>query len=266
VIAARRIALPLSPSAFSLARYRAARRIVAVSHFVEQSVVNSGMPAASVEVIYDGVEIPPEISSADRERARSQLAIPQGNFSIGSVAALVPEKGHAILLRAFAKLRETFPGCVLLLCGEGRERANLQRLARELQVFDAVNFLGHVANLTEIFAAMDVFAFPSHEEPLGSALLAAMAHGLPAVAIARGGIPEVIENGKNGLLVSGLDPNGFALALTDLLERPEEAERLAKAALETISSRFSAGHMVEATIRLYERIIGARGDSRSETK
>jgi len=256
VIAARRIALPLSHSAFSLARYRAAKRIVAVSHFVEQSVVKSGMPADFVEVIYDGVEIPPEISRADRDRARNQLAIPQGHVCIGNVAALVPEKGQAILLRAFAKSYETFPGCVLLLWGEGREQASLQKLARQLQVFDAVKFLGHASRLTEIFAAMDVFAFPSHEEPLGSALLAAMAHGLPVVAIARGGIPEVIENGKNGVLVNSLDPVEFATALKSVLGHLEDAARLGKAARETISSRFSADHMVEATLRLYEQVTG----------
>ena len=58
---------------------------------------------------------------------------------------------------------------------------------------------------------MDVFAFPSHEEPLGSVLLAAMAQGLPVVAIGRGGIPEVVENGKNGLLVNSLDPEHWQL-------------------------------------------------------
>lgn len=256
MIAARRIALPLSPSPFSLARYRAAKRIVAVSHFVEQSVISSGMPAACVEVIYDGVEIPSEISRADRDRARSKLAIPQESFCIGNVAALVPEKGHVILLHAFAKLRESFPGCILLLCGEGRERASLQKLARELQVFNAVKFLGDVSDLTEIFAAMDVFAFPSHEEPLGSALLAAMAHGLPVVAIGRGGVPEVVEDGKNGVLVSGLDPDTLAAAIAVLLANTEAAQLLGKVARETISSRFSADHMVEATLQIYEEVTG----------
>jgi len=200
VIAARRIALPLSPGSFSLARYRAATRIVAVSHFVEKSVVASGISSDCVEVIYDGVEIPPEISRAERGRARINLGIPQDCLCIGNVAAFVPEKGHPILLRAFAELRKMsgaqFSGCILLLRGEGPEQANLQELARDLQVFDAVNFASPESEITEVLAATDVFAFPSHEEPLGSALLAAMAHGLPVVAIGRGGIPEFVEDGK----------------------------------------------------------------------
>ena len=255
MIASRRIALPLSPGFISLARYRAAARIVAVSHFVEKSVIESGLPPSCVEVIYDGVEIPPEISRADREQARGRFAIPLESPCIGNVAAFVPEKGHAILVRALAELRTKpraqFPGCILLLCGEGPEQAHLQELARQLQVLDAVKFAGPVSEIQKVFAAMDVFAFPSHEEPLGSALLAAMAHGLPVVAIGRGGIPEVVEDGKNGLLVNSLDPDALAAAMAGLLANPEEAHRLGKAARETICARFSADHMVDATLRLY---------------
>ena len=258
VVAYRRIALPLSRSSISLARYRAASRIVAVSHFVEKSVIESGLPANSIEVIYDGVEIPHEISRARREQARANFGIPPESPCIGNVAAFVPEKGHAILLRAFAKLRAQFPGCILLLDGEGPEQTRLHELARQLQVLDAVKFAGPVAEVREVFAASDVFAFPSHEEPLGSALLAAMAHGLPVVAIGRGGIPEVVESGKNGLLVNSLDPDALAAAIAGLLASPGEAQRLGKAGRETIRVRFSAGHMVDATLDLYERLFASR--------
>jgi glycosyltransferase involved in cell wall biosynthesis len=262
VIASRRIALPLSPGFISLARYRTAARIVAVSHFVEKSVIESGLPPACVEVIYDGVEIPPVVSRADRENARAHLAIPNESPCIGNVAAFVPEKGHAILVRALAELRTKpraqFPGCILLLCGEGPEQAHLQELARRLQVLDAVKFAGPVSEIQNVFAAMDVFAFPSLEEPLGSVLLAAMAQGLPVVAIGRGGIPEVVEDGKNGLLVNSLDPEALAAVLARLLANPEESYRLGRAARETVLARFSAGHMVDAILDLYERMIAAR--------
>ena len=262
VIASRRIALPLSQNSFSLARYRTAARIVAVSHFVEKSVIESGISPDCVEVIYDGVEIPPQISGADRDRGRASLRIPQDSLCIGNVAAFVPEKGHAILLRAFAELRKKsearFSGCILLLRGEGPEQAHIQELARELEVSHAVNFASPESELTKLFAAMDVFAFPSHEEPLGSALLAAMAHGLPVVAIGRGGIPEFVEDGKNGLLVNSLDPEALASAMAGLLANPDEASRLGKSARETICARFSADQMVNATLRLYKNGTGNR--------
>jgi L-malate glycosyltransferase len=258
VIASRRIALPLSRSSISLARYRSASRIVAVSHFVERSVIESGLPESSIEVIYDGVEIPPEILRAHREQARGNLGIPPESPCIGNVASFVPEKGHAILLQAFAKLRAQFPGCILLLCGEGPEKSRIRELARQLQIFNAVKFADPVAEVREVFAAMDVFAFPSHEEPLGSALLAAMAHGLPVVAIGRGGIPEVLEGGRNGLPVNSLDPDALAATMAGLLANPEEARRLGKSARETICGRFTASRMVDATLELYERLMASQ--------
>ena len=225
-------------------------------------MIESGLPSSCVEVIYDGVEIPPEISRADRDDARIHFEIAREVPCIGNVAALVPEKGHDLLLRAFAGLRKMsagqFAGCILLLCGEGPERANLEEVAQQLQILEAVKFAGPVSEIQKAFAAMDVFAFPSHEEPLGSALLAAMAHGLPVVAIGRGGIPEVVENGKNGLLVNSLDPDALAAAMAGLLANPEEAHRLGKAARETICARFSADQMVVATLGVYEHVIRDR--------
>jgi glycosyltransferase involved in cell wall biosynthesis len=109
LIASRRIALPLSRSFISLARYKAAARVVAVSQFVEKSVIESGLPPSRIEVIYDGVEMPAAISRADRESARAQFAIPNEGPCIGNVGAFVPEKGQALLLRALAKVR-TKPG------------------------------------------------------------------------------------------------------------------------------------------------------------
>ncbi len=266
IVASRRIALPLSRNHFSLARYRAATRIVAVSHFVEQSVIQSGLPADRVSVIYDGVQIPPEISQSERESARRQLGIAPDIACIGNVAAFVPEKGHALLLDAFAKLREKFPDSVLLLRGEGPELAALQSRAQTLHLTCAVKFLPSSVAIEILFRAADIFAFPSHEEPLGSALLAAMAHGLPVAAFATGGVPEVVEHGKNGLLVEGLDPAAFSSAITHLGAHRDEAMRLGKAARETARTRFSANRMVEESLCLYENlaVMASRKNSRSE--
>jgi glycosyltransferase involved in cell wall biosynthesis len=265
IVISRRIALPLSRSFFSLARYRAAARVVAVSHFVEQSVIQSGLRADHVSVIYDGVQIPQEISKAQRENARIQLGIAPEIPCIGNVAAFAPEKGHELLLDAFAKLRAKFPECVLLLRGDGPELAKMQSLAGKLHVAGAVKYLPPSTNLETMFAAMDIFAFPSHEEPLGSALLAAMAHALPVVAIARGGIPEVVDDEKNGLLLKDLNPDSFSSALARLVAHPDEAIRLGKAARETAIARFSANRMVEESLHLYEHLVAASSSLNSRS-
>jgi glycosyltransferase involved in cell wall biosynthesis len=271
VIAARRVAIPLSAGSFSMARYRAAARVIAVSEFVAQSVIASGLPAGSIGVVYDGVKVPDAISSSIREHARARFGIHQDDICIGNVAAFVPEKGHELLIRAFADLgrmlREKLPGesqrpailhaskYVLLLRGEGPELQAMRELAGRMQIHDAVKFLPPTTEIETVFAATDIFALGSHAEPLGSALLAAMAHGLPPVAIARGGVTEVIEHERNGLLVQDLDPLVFATAMASLLTNPEKAARLGRSARGTIETRFSANQMVEATLEFYERTV-----------
>jgi len=258
LIASRRVELPLSSDSISMARYRAAGRVVAVSDFVGKSMIGSGLPSDRVEVIYVGVEIPAMISQADRDRARNRFTIPQESPCLGNVAAFVPEKGHVLLLRAFADLRAQFPRCVLLLAGEGPEQPKLQALVRQLRLEGVVKFPGFVSDVENVYAATDLFVFPSHQEPLACAMLSAMAHGLPVVAFARGGNPEAMEDGKNGLLVKEFDSSALAAAIARLLSNPAEARRLGDAARETISSRFSADRMVDATLHLYERLVAAR--------
>jgi glycosyltransferase involved in cell wall biosynthesis len=259
IIASRRVIFPLSRGAISLARYRVAARIVAVSQCVASAVEASGLPPDHTTIIPDGVPVPALVSATEREAARRSFGIESNAQIIGCVAALTPDKGQEILIRALPAIRAQFPRCRLLLVGNGPCRAELNALAHELGIDDAVHFEGFVEDVGRVYAAIDLFAFPAQAEALGTALLSAMAHGLPVAAIARGGIPEVVEDGKNGLLVKDPNPDAFASALIRLLSHSEEATRLGKAARETILARFSADRMVENTLRLYEEVIAAGG-------
>jgi glycosyltransferase involved in cell wall biosynthesis len=265
LVVSRRVELPLSPDSISMARYRAASRVVAVSDFVEKSVLESGLPSDRVEVIFVGVEIPSAVSREDRDAARSRFAIPQESVCLSNVAAFVPEKGHVLLLRAFADLHAQFPQCVLLLAGEGREKASLQALAQQLHLEDAVKFPGFVSDVESVYAATDLFVFPSHHEPLACAMLSAMAYGLPVVAFDRGGNPEAIEDGKNGILVKELDSTALAAAMARLVAHPDEAARLGRTARETVTARFSDDRMTEETLLLYERLVATRSSLNSRS-
>jgi glycosyltransferase involved in cell wall biosynthesis len=256
MIVSRRVELPLSSDFLSQARYRATRRVVAVSDFVKQSVLASGLPPNLIEVIFVGVEVPKRISQADRDAARQRFAIPPESICLGNIAALVPEKGHVLLLRALAELRPKFPPCVLLLAGEGREKANLQALVRQLGLEKIVRFAGFIPDVESVYAATDIFVFPSHQEPLAVAMLSAMAYSLPLVAFARGGNPEAVEDSKNALLVNGLDASALAAAIARLISNPAGARELGEAARETVIARFSADRMVEETLRLYGEVTG----------
>jgi len=244
LVASRRVAYPLSRNPLARARYRAAR-IVAVSNFVKQSVVESGLPAGQVDVVYDGVELP------DLQAVRE----PHGPPRLGCVGYLLPEKGQEVAIRALPLVLARHADCRLILAGDGPCRAALERLAAELGVTRAVEFAGHVEDVAAAYRSLDVFLFPSLAEPLGSALLSAMAYGLPAVALARGAVPEAIEDGRNGLLVAGPEPGPFAGAVLRLLDDSALAARLGAAARQTVEQRFSADAMIHSTLQVYHRVL-----------
>ena len=257
-VVSRRIALPLSSGFISRARYRAAARIVAVSHFVEQSMIASGLPAGTIEVVYDGVEIPPEISIANREIARAQFGISQEAFCIGNVAAFVPEKGHAFLLRAFAELRVILgTGIANAIAGKNsRMRPALPRrrpgtfraaeLARQLQIPEAVKFLPPNTDIETMFAAMDIFAFPVARRTPRQRV--ARRHGTrrPLRGAGRGGVPEIIESEKmvssSTISTQMNSPPPSASAIKSGSCAPNGRSRPQR----RLPTRFSADHMVES--------------------
>lgn len=252
--ASRRLAYPLQRNYFSLSRYRHTSRVIAISQFVAGRVISSGIAARQVAVVYDGVEIPQPVPAEEREKARQRWNVQPGQRVFGCVGYLLPEKGQELLVRAWPAVRQQSGLCKLILAGDGPCRARLEALAGELGIADSVLFTGFVENVADVYAALDVFLFPSLEEPLGSSMLTALAYGLPTIAQARGAVPEVITDGENGLLVEGSKPEQFAVAITTMIREPEFAARLGAAARGTIQDRFSADRMVDETLRVYQQI------------
>ncbi len=256
LVASRRLVHPLSGGWLGPARYRAADRILAVSQSVSRAVVAAGIPPDSIEVVYDGVPVPPPASQAEREQARRLWLGDSAGPLVGCVGYLIQGKGQEALIRAMPLLLKEMPECRLLLAGDGPHRPRLERLAADLGVISNVRFAGHVEDVSAVYRAIDVFLFPSVAEGLGSSLLAAMAHSLPAVGAASGAVAEIIEDGRNGLLVATSEPAGFAAAALRLLRDPGLARALGAAARQTIAGRFSADRMVEETLSVYRRLPG----------
>ncbi|MGB6874436.1 MAG: glycosyltransferase family 4 protein [Candidatus Acidiferrales bacterium] len=261
LVVSRRVAYPLSRGWPGLARYRAAHRIIAVSRFVAKSVIAAGIDPSCVGVVYDGVEIPPVTSSETRSAARRRWNIADGTMLVGCVGYLLPEKGQELLVRAMKIVLAEFPACKLILAGDGPLRARLESLAAELALRNAIIFAGFVEDTDALYQALDIFAFPSLAEPLGSSLLAAMAHGLPAIAVASGGVPEIIEGRRDGVLVDAPDAIELANAICRLLRDPQTARRIGDAARETIARRFTANFLAENTLHEYELAIRTFGVS-----
>jgi glycosyltransferase involved in cell wall biosynthesis len=254
LLVSRRVGFPLGRGYFSRTRFHAATQIIASSNWVAQQAVRSGAPSDSLTVIYEGVEIPPPFDDATRQADRARWQVERRDCLLGCAGVLLESKGQEWVIRALAKLRPEFPGCKLLLAGEGPDRGRLERLAAELKVRDAVIFAGFVADIEAFYRATDVFVFPALFEGLGTSLLAAMAEGLPAVTYFGCALGEIVENGVSGLQVEPRNPDALADALRILLKDPGFAARIGAAGRRKIAEVFSAERMVEATLRLYREV------------
>jgi glycosyltransferase involved in cell wall biosynthesis len=171
-----------------------------------------------------------------------------------SVANFRPQKNHEMLLRAFAKVLRQMPEARLLLVGGGEREEEIRRLAGSLGIDETVEFTGYVDDVWPYLSRSHVFALSSSYEPLGVAVLEGMAAGLPVVATAVGGVPELVRPEANGVLVPGDDVGAMAAALLDLLGDRGRAERLGAGARATASGH-TAERMVEEYFGLYSELL-----------
>jgi glycosyltransferase involved in cell wall biosynthesis len=176
---------------------------------------------------------------------------------VGTVAALAPHKDHATLLEAAARVVARRPDVHFAWIGEGGCRAALERQRAALGLEAQVHLLGFRTDALGLLAQFTLFALSSYLEGLCTSLLDAQSLGVPIVATAVGGVPDVIEDGVTGRLVPGADPEALARALLEALERPEERGRWAARARESVR-RFSVEQMVERTLTQYELALQAR--------
>jgi sugar transferase (PEP-CTERM/EpsH1 system associated) len=185
---------------------------------------------------------------------RRTLGISEQAFVVGSVGRLDPIKDHVTLLSAFARFRAAHPGAVLVLIGDGPERARLEAAAGP-----GVQLLGQRDDVAELMRAFDVFALPSLNEGINNTILEAMASGLPVVATNTGGNPELVADGVTGLLLPRRQPTEIAAALHRYLVEPELARAHATAGRERAVSAFSVGAMVRSYEAVYRRMADPDG-------
>jgi glycosyltransferase involved in cell wall biosynthesis len=254
-IISRRVGYPLGKSRLAMDRYLAATRIVAISEWVVERLVESGAPKEKISVVYEGVELPTLPTDEMRGRARRRWKIPKEATLLGSVGVLSPDKGHELLIRALAQLRAEFPECRLLLAGDGPSRPQLEALAKELGVAEMVIFAGFVTDIDFVYQALDVFLFPSSFEGLGTSLLAAMSYEIPSVSFQCCAFGEIIENEKSGLLVEPGNVGEIAQAVSRLLRDEEFARSLGQAGRARIADKFSSTRMVEEMSEVYREVL-----------
>ena len=193
---------------------RRTERVIAVSDAVRDFVAShERIPPAKLVVVRNGIDLSRFAERPSRDEARATLALPSGDFVVGIVGRLSPQKGHRFLFEAAATLMAEIPNLRLLVVGEGQLKGRLQRLARALGIAARVSFVGFRPDMGTLYATMDLLAMPSLFEGLPLVLVEALVCERVAVGARAPGITDVIEDGKNGLLVKVGDVKELAAAI-----------------------------------------------------
>jgi glycosyltransferase involved in cell wall biosynthesis len=260
-------------------------RLIAVSKAIVRKIEAEGRQGAPVELIYNGVDLERYNHQEACCTLPEEYGFAEGTPLVGVVARLEPEKGHATLLEAWPSVLERVPAARLLVIGEGSQREVLEAKAEALGLLGEacegdrcvgtrharpgakVVFTGRRDDVPAVTAALDVAVLPSYREAQGLAILEAMALSRPVVATNVGGIPEMIEHERTGLLVAPHDAPAMAAAIVRLLLDHPLADTLARAGHDLVHDRFCVERMVEAIQTLYDEgaaVVAARS-SRTAT-
>jgi len=240
----------------------AADRIVAPSKkFMDEFLLVFPEQKKKGMFIHNSIDLR-EFISLEKEIAQGDCRISREDCrKILCVAAHNEKKGIDVLLHAFAKLREMEENVKLLLVGDGPLRKSLEDLALNLEIGDQVKFLGwkNRADMFKLLKDCEIFVLPSRSESFGIVIIEAMACGKPVIAASVGGIPEIIEHGKNGILVKPDSPAELAQAISNLLRDSSLIQQITSEALMDVKKRFTHKHTGSLYEFLYREILNGEG-------
>jgi len=235
--------------------YRCATHVVANSPSAVEILRQEQVHTPQVAMIPNGIDLRAHRVSRTGGPVRRVI----------TVANLRPEKNHETLFAAAALLAPSCPDLRYQVVGDGARRAELEALARARAIDHLVEFLGHRDDVPALLAAADLFVLPSRSEAFPNGAIEAMAAGLPVVASDVGGLRDLVDPGRTGILVPPADPDALAGAMRSLVADPARAAAMGTAARDDIESRFSFERMVREFDSLYQSALHARQGWRALT-
>lgn len=253
ILVTRRVDFLPKKTWFNQFKYGQAAQVVCISEFIATQLGEWGVPKNKLNVIQSAV--PPAMNSKSQSELRAKLGLPFGKKIVGNIAALVGHKDHATLLRAAREVIDQRQDVLFVIIGEGELRPELLKLREQLQLDAHVRFLGHVPEAQQYLSAFDVFAMSSCMEGLGSIVLDSFASGVPVVATAGGGLPELVRDNETGLLVGVGNSIALARSILKLLDDGALAKKLAADAQRWVDENCSVGKMAEKYLEIYRKAL-----------
>lgn len=236
-------------------------RVIAVSEGTRQHHLRVGnLPPQKVVTLHNGIDLArfSPVSSAEIAAMRESLGIPADAPLLVTVAVLRQPKGIQYLLEALPDILRRVPDTRYLIVGDGDHREKLKSIAAEKGVSDHVIFAGTRRDIPQILAAADIFVLPTLTEALPTVLAEAMAAEKPIIASDVGGVPEMLDDGQNGLLIPPADPSALTEACLKLLENPERARAMGKTGRQIVEARFDIQRQVRRLETLYLAVCGEK--------
>jgi glycosyltransferase involved in cell wall biosynthesis len=240
-------------------------RIICVAEAQKNHLIEDrGIPAEKIEVIYNGIDLGKFDPRAEVKVRKSDFSVPEQSPVVGIVAALRPEKAHHVFLEAAKRISSEVENAYFLIVGDGQRRSELEELSKKLGIADRTIFTGVRNDIPEILAIMDVVVLSSYPvvETFPVSLLEAMAMENPIVSTNVSGIPEMVEDGKNGFLVSVGDSDALAASVTKLLQDRKLAEKMGKSGRKLVEGRFTIQKTVRSLEDFYIRLLESKSSKR----
>jgi len=234
-------------------------RVVTVSGYVKEYLIREGVPGERIVVVPTGIETGRFGNGAAPGNLREELGLPQDALLVGSISVLRIKKGHRFLLEAAPSVLAAFPRTVFVIVGTGPQEKNLRNAIDSMRLSGSVRMLGHREDVPNVLLSLDLFVLPTMEEALGTAFVEAMAAGRAVVGCRVGGVPEVVEEGRTGLLVPPENPVALAEAIRSLLADGELRRRMGEAGRQAVLTRYSEEEMCRQMWELYRSLLSGRG-------
>ena len=251
----RRAEFNIGKNILSRWKYRnaAVDRIVAISESVQKVLRENGVSKETINIIYSCIDRN-KFDTLNRDPTiRAKWNIPQDSILIGMIAAFDNYKDYPTFLKAASLALGNRPDLYFLAIGEGELKESMQELAQELNIADRVIFTGFQPEIEKILSSLDIFVLASKKEGLGTSILEAMAAGVPVIGTASGGIPELIKDGENGLLVPSSHPGKLKDAILKLANSPELRSQIAERGKAT-AQKFDKEVMISKYIELIQEL------------
>ncbi len=236
--------------------------VIPVSQHVAHSLQDGGVPPQSIHVLLSGI---PETLLRDppmQGGLRARMGLAPKTIVIGTVSNVFPRKGLDFLIRAFAHVKNTHSTSVLVIVGKGDSQyeATLRNLVARLALTESVLFVGFEPNPETCIVDFDIFVLSSVLEGFGIVLLEAMALGKPVVATRVGGIPEIVEHGRTGILVPPADEGEMSRALLTLIDDPQVRADMGMKGKSRVERHFLLDRMLDDLCQIYKKLSETSND------